>query len=228
MKEMKHGMSRRGFLGSMAAVAATAAVAPSMVACGSEKASAVSTAVTNALRTADGKPNSKFNGVQIGCSTYGFLRSASTIDEVIKCCIDANVSSIELRHDLESGLEGCPVKPNIQRGGGISQEALRAMMGGNIPSDIQAMVNAAARSGQGQRQQREMTPEEKAAQDKYNAEIRVFRSDPATMEKWAAVRKKFNDAGIDIHELKWMAGDSDEDIDYTCQVCKVLGAGGFT
>ncbi len=209
-----HTMSRRGFLGSVAAVAATSVVTPSIVSCSTQSVQTVN----NTLLTTDGKPNSKFNGVQIGASTYGFLREANGLEEVLKACIDANLSSIELRHDLESGLPGAPVRPEIPTGNSMSPAAIAAMFGGNAPASMD----------RGRGQQRELTDEEKAAQAKYEEDIKAFRNDPATMDKWADVRKRFNDAGISIHELKWTAGDSDEKLDYTCEVAKVLGAGGFS
>ena len=55
--EKNNQISRRGFLGSAALVAAAASMAPSLVSCGAKQ-----DPYKNALVTADGKPNSKFNG----------------------------------------------------------------------------------------------------------------------------------------------------------------------
>lgn len=207
-------MSRRRFFASMAAIAATSVVAPSIVSCSTKSVNVAN----NSLLTVDGKPNSKFNGVQIGASTYGFLRTVNGLDALLKACVEANLSSIELRHDLEPDLPGAPVKPVIQSGGSVFPAAAGA-------PGTQGQPQGFGGSG---RQRRELTEEEKAAQAKYEEDLKAFREDPSTMDKWADVRKKFNDAGISIHELKWTAGDSDEQLGYTCEVAKVLGAGGFT
>jgi sugar phosphate isomerase/epimerase len=73
-------------------------------------------------------------------------------------------------------------------------------------------------------QQPELTDEQKALQAQYEADLAAFRKDPATMEKWAAIAKKFTDAGINVHIFKWTAGNTDELLDYSFSVAKVFGA----
>jgi sugar phosphate isomerase/epimerase len=72
------------------------------------------------------------------------------------------------------------------------------------------------------------TEEEKAAMAKYQEEIKGFRNDPVNLEKYVELRKKFNDAGVNIHIYKWIAGMSDEELDYSFKVAKTLGAIGIT
>lgn len=49
------------------------------------------------------------------------------------------------------------------------------------------------------------------------------------MEKYKELRKMFNDAGVDIHIVKFApAGWSDEEIDYAFKAAKVMGAKGIT
>ena len=72
------------------------------------------------------------------------------------------------------------------------------------------------------------TDEEKAALAKYQEEVKAWRADPANMDKYVALRKKFNDAGVNIHIYKWVAGMSEEELDYSFQVAKTLGAIGIT
>jgi sugar phosphate isomerase/epimerase len=70
-----------------------------------------------------------------------------------------------------------------------------------------------------------LTPEQQAAQDKYNAGIKAWRLAPP-MEKFVQLRKMFNDAGVNIHIVKWSpARWSDEVIDYAFKTVKALGAG---
>lgn len=210
----KNNISRRGFLGSTALVAAGAIVAPTIISCTSQAASAVN----NSLLTADGKPNSVFNGVKIGTITYSF-RGVSGSDQTIKACIDANVSTIEL---MGNGLEaevGAPANP-IQRGGFGGPMPAAPPAGGARPA-----AGAPPAGGMPRMQPRELTDEEKAQQAAYEAELAAFRKDPATMDKWATLAKKFTDAGIDVHILKWTAGNTDELLDYSFSVAKIFGAG---
>lgn len=70
-----------------------------------------------------------------------------------------------------------------------------------------------------------LTPEQRAAQDKYNSEIKAWRL-AAPLEKFVQLRKMFNDAGVNIHILKWSpARWSDEEIDYAFKTAKAMGAG---
>lgn len=72
-------------------------------------------------------------------------------------------------------------------------------------------------------------PEEKQkAFAKYQEDIKVWRYAEGTMDKYVELRKKFNDAGVNIHIYKWTAGMSDEDLDYSFKVAKALGAIGIT
>ncbi len=49
------------------------------------------------------------------------------------------------------------------------------------------------------------------------------------MEKYKELRKKFNDAGVGIHIVKFApAGWSDEEIDYAFKAAKIMGAKGIT
>ena len=74
----------------------------------------------------------------------------------------------------------------------------------------------------------DLTDEEKAAIEKYQEDIKVWRYSDETMGKYVELRKKFNDAGVNIHIYKWQAGMSDEDLDYSFKVAKTLGAIGIT
>jgi len=73
-----------------------------------------------------------------------------------------------------------------------------------------------------------LTDEENELVAKYMEEIKIWRYEEGTMEGYAQLRKKFNDAGVDIHIYKWIAGMSDEDLDYSFKVAKTLGAIGIT
>jgi len=74
----------------------------------------------------------------------------------------------------------------------------------------------------------DLTDEEKASIEKYKKDIKTWRYSDETMGKYVALRKKFNDAGVNIHIYKWVAGMSDEELDYSFKVAKTLGAIGIT
>ncbi len=73
-----------------------------------------------------------------------------------------------------------------------------------------------------------LTDEEKAAVEAYNKDIVTWRYSNETMGKYVMLRKKFNDAGVNIHIYKWTAGMSNEELDYSFLVAKTLGAIGIT
>ncbi len=139
-------LSRREFIGGAAVLAASGAM--SQFAMG-----------------AAAKPNSKFNGVQIGTITYSFRSMPSSAEDILKYCQKCNLSSIELM--------GGPAE-------GFARKA-----GGNDP-------------------------------------IAGFK----------ALRKFYNDAGVDIHIVKFGnigdRGMSDEQIEYYFEAAKAAGAKGIT
>ena len=208
-------VSRRRFLGTAATAAAFSALplAPS----------GLSNLALGAVARA--KPNSKFNGVQIGTITYSFRNLDPGIEGVLKACVEANCSSIEL---MSNGIEdwcGAPKAPARGRGpgpGGAPPDAR-----GAVPPQGAGTPPQAARGETPPRGGRQpLTPEQQAAQDKYNAEIKAWRL-AAPMEKFIQLRKMFNDAGVNIHIVKWSpARWSDEEIDYAFKAAKALGAKG--
>jgi sugar phosphate isomerase/epimerase len=69
-----------------------------------------------------------------------------------------------------------------------------------------------------------LTPEQQAQMDQAQAAVAKWRTD-TTPDTWKAVRKKFNDAGIDVALLCYNMNDrmKDEDIEYGFQMAKGLG-----
>ncbi|MBO6068762.1 MAG: hypothetical protein J6P50_06070, partial [Bacteroidales bacterium] len=109
-------MSRRHFLGSAALLSGAAIVGPSLIRVNEVRAAAPAVpADFNGLVFPDGKPNSKFAGVQIGNITNSF-RNINTLDDFVAACVASNVSSVELRNmgQFESIIGG-PANPNQMR-----------------------------------------------------------------------------------------------------------------
>lgn len=105
----KSSISRRRFLGT-AAAAAAAAVLPANY--------------SFAIGTQTKKPNSKFGGVQLGCTTYSYRSMSMKVDDVIQYLLLAGINSIELRSVAEEDL-GIPAA-RMTRLGPDATEAERA------------------------------------------------------------------------------------------------------
>lgn len=100
------------------------------------------------------------------------------------------------------------------------------LMGTGVESYLGAPVNPVSRREM--RKPDDLSDEKKAELKKYLEDIKTWRYSEETMNKYAALKKKFNDAGVNIHIYKWQAGNSDEELDYSFKVAKALGAIGIT
>lgn len=89
-------LSRRAFIGRSAAAMAGVAFA--------SQASFGAPAFIRNL----GKPNSKFNGVQIGAITYSWRSLPVDAESILKYCIDCNISAIELMGPTAEAFAGAP------------------------------------------------------------------------------------------------------------------------
>jgi sugar phosphate isomerase/epimerase len=89
-------LSRRQFIGRTAAAASGIAMA-----------STAAFGLPNIMRNL-GKPNSRFNGVQIGAITYSFRSMPVDAESVLKYCVDCNISAIELMGPTAEAFAGAP------------------------------------------------------------------------------------------------------------------------
>jgi len=144
--------------------------------------------------------SSKFHGVQIGAITYSF-RSISDVEEIIRAMVKLGLSEVELMSNHAELLAGAPASALAPPGGGRD-----AKKGPPAPGQAAARRN---------------TPEARKARE----ELRQWRLS-ASMDKFKGVRKKFTDAGIDIHLLCFNMNDAttDDEIDYAFQMAKALDA----
>ena len=172
-------VSRRGFMGSAAALGASAMMSRYVLA-GSGGRSA-------------GKPNSNFNDVQIGAITYSFRSMPSTAKDILKYTVKCGLSSVELMGEPAEKFTGLPA------GGGRGRGRMTAEQ---------------------QRDQRQRR------QEQLDWRLSV------SMDKYRALRKLYNDAGVNIHIVKFgsigNANMTDGEIDYYFNVAKALGAKGIT
>ena len=144
---------------------------------------------------AQDKPDSKYNGVQIGAITYSYRDMRLDVEGTLKACVESGLSSIEL---MGTGVEdylGAPKSP-------LTWREVRKL------------------DDQDKKKQK--------AYAQYLEDAKVWRYSEGTMQKYTELRKKFNDAGVEIHIYKWTAGMSDEELDYSFLVAKTLGAIGIT
>jgi len=200
----KKGFSRRKFLGSTAAVAAFSMMPMKFL--GKSSPSVKSSSGIN--------PDSKFGGVQIGTITYSWRDLPGGIENIIKYCKEAGISSIELMSGDAEEFLGAPKNP---------------MMGMFGPPPPPAKTAAGATPAPAQPMRRpELTDEQKATIAKYNQDVKAWRL-ALPVSKYEEVRKMFDAAGISIHIIKFSpARWSDEEIDYAFKAAKILGAKGVT
>lgn len=143
------------------------------------------------------KPNSKFNGVQIGAITYSFRSMPVDAESIIKYCINSNVSAIELMGNTGEAFAGAPHTVIEPRQGPPSS--------GPRP---------------------EPTADEIAEQERKAKELAAWRTS-VSMDKFVQLKKMFAAAGISIYGWKPAAmgeKNSDAEVDYAMRSAKALGA----
>jgi sugar phosphate isomerase/epimerase len=97
-----------------------------------------------------------------------------------------------------------------------------------MSNHCEALAGAPRASGGG-RGGRNLTPEQQAARQAQQEQIRNWRGSTSAAT-WAAVRKKFNDAGVEVALLCYNMNDNmkDEDIEYGFSMAKGLGVQAMT
>ena len=199
---------------------------------------------------AQGKPNSLFNGVQIGVITYSYRSMADQSGEAtLKYVLGSGISGIELMDGPAEQYAGAPAAP--PRGGGPgargaavpaggARAGLAGAGGGQQACTPEMLAAMAARrgggggAGGGGRRggaRAEMTPEQQAAaaaQQEHQAALKKWRTS-VSMDKFKALRKMYNDAGVTIYAYKSDGMQknmqtSDEELDYLFNVASTLGA----
>ena len=113
-----------------------------------------------------------------------------------------------LEYVLKAGVNAVEMRRTLEEGLGIPEGPPRVRRGANLTDKEKAeRAEAAKAAREAQRQWRLTLP----------------------MQKYADVRKMYNDAGVDIHIAKFApASWSDEEIDYAYKAANVLGAYGIT
>ena len=159
------------------------------------------------------KPNSIFSGVQIGViipySYHGMRNDAkSLLDDMVRDGISACESHAEPIEEFAGGPAQAPnVGPGGARGAARGAAGAPGAGGGRAP----------------------LTPEQIAAQAAAADALTKWRLS-ASMDKFAALRKMYNSAGVSIYGFKLQLTETmpDEEYDYTFNAAKVLGANQVT
>lgn len=165
------------------------------------------------------KPNSNFDGVQIGVITYSYrsMPGANDAEALLKYIVDSGISGIELMGPAAEIYAGSPASAG--RGGGGGQ--------GRGPGGPGGQGGQGRGPGGGGRQP--MTPEQQAAQQARAGELKKWRLS-VSMDKYKALRKMYNDAGVNIYAFKLEPNPnmSDEEYEYIFHVADTLGANHVT
>ena len=118
---------------------------------------------------AQGRPNSKIEGVQIGTITYSYRSMPDqSAEAILRYVLDSGISRIEFMGGPVEAFAGAPPAGGF-RGGGR----------GEPPP----------------------TPEQQAAQREAAERLRAWRTS-VSMDRFRALRKMFNDAGVTIYAWK--------------------------
>ncbi len=162
------------------------------------------------------KPNSKFGGVQIGIiAPYSFRGMPGNVDDLLKNIVQLGLSAVEMQSEPVEAFAGAPASG---RGGFPGGAGGRGPGPGGAPG-------AGPGGGPGGRGGRgTMTPEQQAAMRARAEDLRKWRLS-ASMDKFKALRKKFEEAGVSMDIVKFglNADMPDDEIDYCFQVAKALG-----
>lgn len=176
--------------------------------------------------------DSKIGGVQIGAITYSFNTIASPDPQaIINAFVSIGLGEAELMSNHCESLAGAPAMPNFGRGGGGRgpggpPPAAAAAGGPPATPPAGAPPQPGGQRGGGRAP---LTPEQQAERQAAVEKLAQWRSDtgPST---WKAVRKKFNDAGVEVALLCYNMQDAmkDDDIEYGFKMAEGLGVKAIT
>jgi sugar phosphate isomerase/epimerase len=162
------------------------------------------------LSLAFARIDSRINGVQVGVQSYSF-RTLPDPEAIIKAMVDIGIGEVELMSNHAEALAGAP--------GLIAPGAAGARGAGGAPGGAAPSAPGARGGGRA-----EMTPEQKAAMQARVEELRKWRTSTSAAT-WAPVRKKFDDAGIELRLLCYNMNrnTTDDEIEYGFQMAQALG-----
>jgi len=195
---------------------------------------------------AQGRPNSKIEGVQIGTITYSYRSMPDqSAEATLKYIVESGINAVELMGGPIESYAGAPTPAG--RGGGPGGGGRgpggpggRGPGGerGAAPAELPPGAKKGAWNGQecvipapgggggggGGRGRGEATPEQLAAQQEQAAKLKAWRTS-VSMDTFKKLRKMYNDAGVTIYATKMLSANmSDEEFEYVFNVAEALGA----
>ncbi len=168
------------------------------------------------------KPNSKFGGVQIGIiAPYSFRGMPSGADDLLKYLVQLDINSVELQAEPVEAYAGAPAQSRGPGGSPPAPGGQGRLPGAGGPPPAAPPAAAGGRPP--------MSPEQQAAMRARAEDLRKWRLS-VSMDKYKELRKKYDDAGVTIHIVKFGLNTnmSPEEIDYCFNVAKVLGCKAIT
>jgi sugar phosphate isomerase/epimerase len=175
-----------------------------------------------ASRLLAAKPNSNFDGVQVGVITYSYrsMPGANDAKELLKYIVDSGVSGIELMGPAAEIYAGSPAAAGRGPGGGGGGQGRAAGAPGG---------GGGQGRGQGGGGRQPMTPEQQAAQRARGEDLKKWRLS-VSMDKYKELRHMYNEAGVKIYAFKLEPNPnmSDEEYEYIFHVADTLGANHVT
>lgn len=193
------------------------------------------------------KPNSVFNGVQIGTITYSYRSMPEqSAEATLKYVLESGISGIELMGGPVESFAGAPTPEG--RGGGAGRAGGGRGTGGpggraGAPAEIPPGAKTGSWNGvtcvipadgarggggggRGRGNPADMTPEQvaaQAAQQEQAKKLKEWRT-TVSMEPFKKLRRMYNDAGVTIYAWKQLSGNmSDEEFEYIFNVAEALG-----
>jgi sugar phosphate isomerase/epimerase len=159
-----------------------------------------------------GKPDSVIKGVQIGVITYSFRSMPDqSAEATLNYTLQTGLSAIELMGEPAESFAGIPVNP-------VDRSVFFGLMrktreGGQLTDDEKKQMD-----------------EMRAQMEAYNKEVAQWRGS-VSMDKFAQLKKMYNDAGVKIYGFKpsaFGARNTEAEMDYGFKAAKALGASHVT
>ena len=194
---------------------------------------------------AQGRPNSKIEGVQIGTITYSYRSMPDqSAEATLRYIVDSGISAVELMGGPIESYAGIPTAPGGRgggRAGGPGGPGGGRGERGAVPAElppgarkgawkgVECVIpapggRAGGQAGGGGRGRGEMTAEQQAAQQEQTAKVKAWRTS-VSMDPFKKLRQMYNDAGVTIYATKMLSTNmSDEELEYVFNVAEALGA----
>lgn len=167
------------------------------------------------------KPNSTFNGVQIGIiiSPTNFHDMPLPADEILNNLVQLGISAVETQDVRVESYAGAPPSARADFVGiPVAQSAPAPQPAGQV----QGGARGAGR--------RTLTPEQQEARRKASEELRQWRLS-VSMDKYKALHKLYSEAGVNIYACRLSTlynAMPDEEIAYFFNTAEALGANQIT